>query len=72
MIQSMILKLLLLIILKGCNLHNTDKNNVGELDLKTGVQKHDGKLMIENSPISFESDFISVRQSNFPSLQNLF
>ena len=47
-------------------LHNIDKNNVTELDLMTGVRKHNGKLMIGSSPISFKSDFISVGQSTFP------
>ena len=47
-------------------LHNIDKNNVTELDLMTGVRKHNGKLMIGSSPISFKSDFISVGQRTFP------
>ena len=47
-------------------LHNIDKNHVSELDLMTGVRKHNGKLMIRNSPISFKSDSIYVGQSKFP------
>ena len=52
-------------------LHNNDKTNVAEFDLMMGVRKHNGKLMIGNSPISFKSDFISFRMSTFPYLSGL-
>ena len=51
--------------------YSINKSQTADLDVMTGIRKHNNRLMMGNSPVSFETDKIIIGQSTFPKTSGL-
>ena len=52
-------------------IYSINKSQTADLDVMTGIRKHNNRLMMGNSPVSFETDKIIIGQSTFPKTSGL-
>ena len=52
-------------------IYSINKSQTADLDVMTGIRKHNNRLMMGSSPVSFEKDKIIIGQSTFPKTSGL-